>query len=60
MKTIQLLVILLVLAFVIVIFLVGSGMLFGKLTAYVDLCYEILVAEYWLFPAIPNLFATMV
>ena len=54
MKTIQLLVFLLVIAFVIVIFLVGSGMLFGKLTAQVDLLSEIPIAEYYVFPAIPN------
>ncbi len=45
MKTIQLLVILLVIAFVIVVVLVGSGMLFGKATAQVDLHKEILFAE---------------
>ncbi|MFZ0555118.1 MAG: hypothetical protein WAM26_07470, partial [Nitrososphaeraceae archaeon] len=32
MKTIRLIVILLVIAFIIVVFLVGSGMLFGKAT----------------------------
>ncbi len=46
MKTIQLLVILLVIAFIIVVFLVGSGMLFGKLNAQVDLRNEILVVVY--------------
>ena len=45
MKTIQLLVILLVIAFVIVVVLVGSEMLFGKATAQVDLHKEILFAE---------------
>ena len=51
MKTIQLLVILLVIAFIIVVVLVGSGMLFGKATAQVDLHRDI--------PTIPYLFATM-
>jgi hypothetical protein len=60
MKTIQLLVILLVIAFIIVVFLVGSGMLFGKATAQVDLHKEMLIAEYYLLYNIPNLFATMV
>jgi hypothetical protein len=59
MKTIQLLVILLVIAFIIVIFLVGSGMLFGKATAQVDLHKEVLIAEYYVLSNIPNLFATM-
>jgi hypothetical protein len=57
MKTIQLLVILLVIAFIIVIFLVGSGMLFGKATAQVDLHKEVLIAEYYVLSNIPNLFA---
>jgi hypothetical protein len=59
MKTIQLLVILLVIAFIIVVFLVGSGMLFGKATAQVDLHKEMLIAEYYVLSNIPNLFATM-
>ena len=46
MKTIQLLAILLVIAFIIVVFLVGSGMLFGKAIAQVDLHKEMLIAEY--------------
>lgn len=57
MKTIQLLVILLVIAFMIVVFLVGSGMLFGKATAQVDLHKEMLIAEYYVLSNIPNLFA---
>ena len=44
-KTIQLLVILLVIAFIIEAVLVGSGMLFRKATAQVDLNKEILFAE---------------
>ena len=59
MKTIQMLVILLVIAFIIVVFLVGSGMLFGKATAQVDLHKETLVAEFHVLSNIPNLFATM-
>jgi hypothetical protein len=59
MKTIQLLVILLVIAFIIVVFLVGSGMLFGKATAQIDLHKEMLIAEYYVLSNIPILFATM-
>jgi hypothetical protein len=59
MKTIQLLVILLVIAFIIVVVLVGSGMLFGKEIAQVDLHRDTPVAEYYVFPTIPSLFATM-
>lgn len=59
MKTIQLLVLLLVIAFIIVVVLVGSGMLFGKATAQVDLHRDMPVAEYYVFPTIPYLFATM-
>jgi hypothetical protein len=50
MKTIQLLVILLVIAFIIVVFLVGSGMLFGKATALVDLHKEIVSVNIMYFP----------
>jgi len=59
MKTIQLLVILLVIAFIIVVFLVSSGMLFGKATAHVDLHKEMLFGEYYALSNIPNLFTTM-
>jgi hypothetical protein len=59
MKTIQLLVILLAIAFIIVVFLVGSGMLFGKVTPQVDLHKEMLNAEYYVLSNIPNLLATM-
>ena len=59
MKTIQLIVILLVIAFIIVVFLVGSGMLFGKATAQVDLHKEMLIAEFHVLSNIPNLFETM-
>jgi flagellar basal body-associated protein FliL len=59
MKTIQLLVILLVIAFIIVVVLVGSGMLFGKATAQVDLRKDMPVAEYYVLSNIPILFATM-
>jgi len=54
MKTIQLLVILLVIAFIIVVFLVGSGMLFGKASALVDLHKEMLIGEYYVLSNIPN------
>lgn len=59
MKTIQLLVILLVIAFIIVVVLVGSGMLFGKATAQIDLHRDMLVAEYYVFPTIPYQFTIM-
>ena len=59
MKTIQLIVILLVIAFIIVVLLVGSGMLFGKATAQVDLQKEMLIAEFHVLSNIPNLFETM-
>ena len=51
--------ILLVIAFIIVVFLVGSGMLFGKATAQVDLHKEMLIAEFHVLSNIPNLFETM-
>ena len=59
MKTIQLLVILLVIAFIIVVFFVGSGMLFGKATAQIDLHKEMLISEYYVLSNIPNLIAIM-
>lgn len=46
-------------AFIIVVFLVGSGMLFGKATAQVDLHKEMLIAEFHVLSNIPNLFETM-
>ena len=46
-------------AFIIVVFLVGSGMLFGKATAQVDLQKEMLIAEFHVLSNIPNLFETM-
>ena len=58
MKTNKSIVILLVIAFIIVVFLVGSGMLFGKATAQVDLHKEI-IAEFHVLSNIPNLFETM-
>jgi hypothetical protein len=58
-KTIQLLVILLVIAFIIVVFLVSLGMLIGKATAHVGLHKEMLCGEYYALPNIPNQFTTM-
>ncbi|MGB7633699.1 MAG: hypothetical protein WBL68_08235 [Nitrososphaeraceae archaeon] len=49
---------LLMIAFIIVVFLVGSGMLFGKATAQVDLQKEMLIAEFHVLSNIPNLFET--
>ena len=46
-----------VIAFIIVVFLIGSGMLFGK--AQVDLHKEMLIAESNVLSNIPNLFETM-
>lgn len=50
MKTIQLLVILLVIAFIIVVVLVGSGMLFGKEIAQVDLHRDMPAPNIMCFP----------
>jgi hypothetical protein len=45
MKTIQLLVILLIIAFVIVVILVGSGVIFGKAFAQIDFLEDMWVLQ---------------
>jgi hypothetical protein len=56
MKTTQLLIILLVIAFVIVMLLVGSGVIFGKASALFDINKDLPVSKLpWVVVATPTL-----